>query len=769
MSRPQPSSGTRPNPKLPAKGSIPGLKKSQLPASNGQYVQPTSTVSSVLAIYLFEQEDTSSGKFHCVFFDEKRVYVIPTLAISSFIVDNMVKGLTYKLYLGSSGPPSVSVHNLDRFEHILATKVEIPTIDSFDKAPYFLCKVTVSKGTERHANFQLLKVGPCNIQIPFNVLPVALALKSVHDEHIIKVAFTTRNIKTRASQTGSTATRRMPFVEPNFFTFCDRSGNDLPAPLPMFSISPESIEAVRKGFMANLVVGVPGNSSYLSLAATDSNLLSWKVNRSTSAKAFLGSLASHLRSLPASDASTNMVKYFDSHFGSLIRNGKGWGSPFSSPPQRPTVLFFLGFSDALSVQVADALALDLHKTYGINSRIVAPAALGSSSGNFCELNTPRASPFAQNLFEFSQHLQLGLLDGAGCSYNFDDPDFFLPFLAYDVCSDLTPTSIQGQHLLLPKTVIDIEGVPVPDASYLTDPTSLFGLYIASSESSTREAKFLHLISSAGAKHVPFLDFTGRTNKWVLTLALLHKKNQRDSLATKLKSINGISCMTPTDFHSPSDSKDTLVTVLMNAIAPNVLIKVLADERFGCLKDKMLATSNTTIKMALPAGTNQHEFTLKLQKFNSLLGSECFISTFGAHGLLTVKGLRAHVIRDPAAPHPFAVIGPFAASTNETIISWATSSGASNPRRILHGNRRTDLVVDLPQLKAAEIRQLQPSLILRPFTSASDDLEFPISLEPDWELLFGPEETPSLPITALPTQFETALAKLVEVPSRFFAG
>ena len=214
--------------KQPLKGSLANPSKTQPPGGKTQSVQPAKPVpESVLAIYLFEQEDPSNGTFHCVFFDEKRVFVIPTLAISSHIVDTMIKGLTYKLFLGSKDPPSIVIQNLAHYEHALPTKIEVPTIDSYVKAPYFLCKVTVSKGTAQHANFQLLKVGYCNIQIPFNVIPEELALKG-KEERTIKVAFTSRNIRTKAS--ASTATRRMPFVESNFFTFCDRFGNDIPAP-----------------------------------------------------------------------------------------------------------------------------------------------------------------------------------------------------------------------------------------------------------------------------------------------------------------------------------------------------------------------------------------------------------------------------------------------------------------------------------------------------------------------------------------------------------
>ena len=311
--------------KQPSKGSLAGPGKSQPPGGKTQSVQPAKPVpESVLAIYLFEQEDPSNGTFHCVFFDEKRVFVIPTLAISSHIVDTMIKGLTYKLFLGSKDPPSIVIQNLAHYEHALPTKIEVPTIDSYVKAPYFLCKVTVSKGTAQHANFQLLKVGYCNIQIPFNVIPEELALKG-KEERTIKVAFTSRNIRTKAS--ASTATRRMPFVESNFFTFCDRFGNDIPAPPAKFSISSDSVEAVRKGFMANLVVGVPGAQSYTGPAVTSDNLLTWKVSKSTSAKAFLGMISSHLRSVPPTDTSTNMVKYFDSHFGSALNTVRGWGSP----------------------------------------------------------------------------------------------------------------------------------------------------------------------------------------------------------------------------------------------------------------------------------------------------------------------------------------------------------------------------------------------------------------------------------------------------------
>ncbi len=107
------------------------------------------------------------------------------------------------------------------------------------------------------------------------------------------------------------------------------------------------------------------------------------------------------------------------------------------PPSRPTVVFFLGLSEALTVQVAEALALDLHRTYGISSRIVTPAAPYSDLRNFDELNTPKVSPLAKSLFRLSEHLQLGLL-GYDNEYRFDLPELYLRFLAYDVNSDAPP-------------------------------------------------------------------------------------------------------------------------------------------------------------------------------------------------------------------------------------------------------------------------------------------------------------------------------------------
>ena len=96
---------------------------------------------------------------------------------------------------------------------------------------------------------------------------------------------------------------------------------------------------------------------------------------------------------------------------------------------------------------------------------------------------------------------------------------------------------------------------------------------------------------------------------------------------------------------------------INILPPNVLIKVLADPRFGCVKDRMFVTSSTTIKVALPNGLDQYEFTAFLQKFNLLAKNECFITTFGAMGALPVKGLRPRAAvpnLDPLGPRPFSL-------------------------------------------------------------------------------------------------------------------
>ena len=96
---------------------------------------------------------------------------------------------------------------------------------------------------------------------------------------------------------------------------------------------------------------------------------------------------------PVADAQqTNfkLLRYYETHFANLTNAGRTWSSSSSSSSSspllsRPTVVFFLGLSEALTVQVAEALALDLHRTYGISSRIVTPAAPHSDLRNFDEL------------------------------------------------------------------------------------------------------------------------------------------------------------------------------------------------------------------------------------------------------------------------------------------------------------------------------------------------------------------------------------------------
>ena len=673
---------------------------------SGPPAQPAGTTSA-LAIYIFEHDDHSHGKF-CVFANDKRVFVIPTPAVTN-MTPTMTKGLTYKVFLDVSDCP-IKIMSLARLDHVLLSKVEIPTSDDYKSAPYFCCRVSVAKSTALHANFQILSLNHVNIQIPFNVIPDTLFLKD-KDEHFVNVAFTTRSIRVDRFK----ALRRVPFVESGFFTFCNHLGENVPPPLPKYSMSPVSVAAVKQGFMANLVVGVPDGQHHDCLAVTGGNLQAWKVTRTTTAKSFLGSLASHLRAACAATTSTTAVtqrdaallKYFEAHFSCLSSAGKAWSSaPDSSSSSRPTVVFFLGLSEALTVHVAEALALDLHRTYGISSRLVTPAAPHSVSdpSSFDELNTPKVSPLTRTLFRLSEFLQLGLLDH-DMEYRYDLPELFLPFLAYDVVSDLSPAS-HGPMRLRSQEITISQQAP-PDANYLTDPSSLHALFISSSESTTREHRLLQHISAAGAKHSPILDFTGRAGpKWIQTLALLNSVKQRDLLADKLKNINGVSCLHPGLYFASSTSSDTVVTVMFSPKFPaNVLLKVLTDPRFGGSKDKMFVTSTTTVKMSLPLGLDQHEFTLRLQKFNSLSREECFINTLGAQGTYSVKGIRPRVVAplpDPLAPRPFMVRGSFSLADNSAISAWAKAHGALHPRRVLREDRRTEVVLDLLPTKAAEL-------------------------------------------------------------------
>ena len=216
-----------------------------------------------MAIYIYEHDDHSHGKFR-VFTNDKQVFVIPTPATAN-LIPSMAKGLSYKVFLDARECP-IRIPNLARLDHVLLAKVEIPTSDDYKSAPYFRCKVTVAKSTALHANFQLLSLG-VNIQIPFQVIPDTLHLKG-NEDHSVNVAFTTRFIRTdRAS-----APRRVPYVESGFFNFCNDRGEVLPPPLPKYSMSPDTIAAVKQGFMANLVVGVPDGQQYGSLAITGDNL-----------------------------------------------------------------------------------------------------------------------------------------------------------------------------------------------------------------------------------------------------------------------------------------------------------------------------------------------------------------------------------------------------------------------------------------------------------------------------------------------------------------
>ena len=186
----------------PSSGNLKGLRQAQPSATptSGPSALPAGATSA-LAIYIFEHEDFSFGKF-CVFADEKQVYVIPTPATAN-LIPNMAKGLTYKVFPDMKECP-IKIMSLARRDHVLLSKVEIPTCEDYKSAPYFRCKVTVAKSTALHANFHLLSLGVNNvIQIPFSGMPDTLLLND-KEEYSVNVAFTTRSIRDRPNLPSTT-------------------------------------------------------------------------------------------------------------------------------------------------------------------------------------------------------------------------------------------------------------------------------------------------------------------------------------------------------------------------------------------------------------------------------------------------------------------------------------------------------------------------------------------------------------------------------------
>ena len=62
----------------------------------------------------------------------------------------MIKGLTYKLFLGSKDLPSIVIQNLAHYEHALPTKIEIPTIDSYTSRLLTSCARLLSPKAPRN-------------------------------------------------------------------------------------------------------------------------------------------------------------------------------------------------------------------------------------------------------------------------------------------------------------------------------------------------------------------------------------------------------------------------------------------------------------------------------------------------------------------------------------------------------------------------------------------------------------------------------------------
>ena len=704
-------------------------------------------------VFLFTHMDADQE--YLVFYNEVSLFLILKSAVSKFIVGTLVKGLPFKVSLP---PPSsdqvctLTLPNLGSFEHFTVVKVEVPSREDLVKSPAILCRVTPSLNTSDLANFKFCGIPiPLNLQIPYKALPPALIKLQAG---FVKVAFTSRTIRAN-----SAAARRLPAIEDGSFFFCDSNGEDLPAPLAKHTITTQSVSAVRDGFHPQLVVGVP-EGKYDFPTASAAKLRTIKLNRATSFRHVLEQVG-------ASIEDEVQKKYFNHHFGYVFKP-KSWTDSTVSPtqpnlaPSGPTVIFFLGFSDHLTVATAEALGLEAARNFGILVRIITPAAIGSNERNFSELNTPRAPPLlSRNLFNLSSPLQLGVLEGE--TYRLDH-EMLTPYMAYDICTERPP--LVG-HTSLPVQMIDIVGIDVPDSGYLTDPSKLYQLFVSASESGSSACNLMERITSVG-RHIMDIDFTERSGKFVVFKSLLHSAHTRERLSGVLSSCNGVSTMLPSLLAPSVKASPSLVTVRTSpnsqAIPPNVLLRLLTDKRIGVLPDKLLVHSNNTFRCALPEGLNQMEFSLLLQSLNKHHGSEMFLCTLGVLGTLSLRDLRPPPVIDPNLPSSFLVSGPFTTADNDLLLDYAKKLGATNPRRVLRQDKRSDLAMDWMKLPdASRVASLLGlgATISRYFPQPGD-CPFPIRPTSDFEDFFKiPTAQPfgSQPLK-LPDALETALAALL---------
>ena len=631
-------------------------KSEQVPQDQGDQVPEV-----LVAYFLFEREN--DGFVRLVFCSSDTVFVIDKVKVlreGKFLISSLVKGAPFLMTPSSSPWTSVSIFR--NFKHVSIDSFSNLQSQDFGSIPEVLCRVSPSVNDRQAVasrNFQFMPdtIKAFNIQIPDAVLPESLVCV---DPVWAKVKFLPKAVYRK---NGTLV--KYPSVVKGSFRFCDQRGEDIPRTPPTRTFSADTIAALKRGLGANLIVG--GSSVSFSdsgcLVVSDWAMEDFGFDSTTSIEELLNAV-----SVQAS-ASDHQSGYFKAHFGRLSNNA------LAQSGSQPTILFIPGFSNALTFRTAEALAVRAARA-GCRALVVASSSIASTDVNFSEVNSPRANEaHTSTLYKINQPVQLGVLNGDG--YDFENPSCATSLFAYDILECSSPNVERfSDSLSYPVVEVDLEGVPVFDVSYLSNPKTKFALVINATPGAVN---FSRLKSKLLGSFLFDNDVTGRSDRLASLKAFLPSEKAREDVIEHLKRFDGATSMKPEESNPSVSKTSSLATIklLYGDLSISHTITFLVG--LGCSSDSMFFLSNDTLRVRLPPKDNLHSFVAKCRAVNRSLSKPFFRLLHGEDGPFDLVRLLAEDLADPPdqgplALTPFVVQGHTADLDADSVLTMVRDTG-----------------------------------------------------------------------------------------------